>query len=568
MSKYTLGLDFGTNSCRCLVVDISRGREVASEVFEYPSGVLGIITDAADPNLARQNPQDYIDGIRSVVLAAMVAAEAMDSGFSAENVIGIGVDTTGSTPIPVDVGGKALALCDEFYGNPNAMAWLWKDHTSTAEAAEITELAAKMHPEYIDKCGGIYSSEWFWAKVMRLKRVAPDVFGAAASFVECSDWIPALLTGNCNPLTLKRSVCTAGHKGLYCDEWGGWPSEEFLAELDSGLVKVRDSLGGEVLTADQPAGVLCDEWAGILGLPAGVAVAVGAMDAHLGAIGAGCREGTLVKILGTSTCDLMVGRSGDASIPGICGIVKGSVLPDYYGIEAGQSAVGDLFLWFVNNHVPESYGGSVGEKFANLEKRATEQSPGESGLLALDWNNGNRCVLVDQLLSGLLLGQSLHTEAHEIYRALIEATAFGALKIIKRVEWFGVPVDEVVCCGGLAEKNALLMQIYADVLGRPMKVSASDQTCALGAAMFGAVAAGKNAGGYAHIDEAQQALCGVRNEVYEPIHENVAVYAELYALYELLHDSFGIAEEMKDLGHVMKLLLEIRQRVRGKHVEG
>lgn len=562
MSKYSLGLDFGTNSCRCLVVDVSAGLEVASSVFEYPSGVQGIITDAADPNLARQNPQDYIDGIKSVVPSAMVAARMVDDDFCAEDVIGIGIDTTGSTPIPVDADGEALALCDEFAGNPNALAWLWKDHTSTAEAAEITELAAMIHPEYLDKCGGTYSSEWFWAKILRLKRVAPDVFDAAVSFVECSDWIPALLTGNRYPLTLKRSVCTAGHKGFYCDGWGGWPEVDFLAELDSGLVKVRDSLAGSVLTADKFAGTLCDEWAALLGLPAEVTVAVGAMDAHMGAVGAGCREGTLVKILGTSTCDLMVGRNGDEAIPGICGIVKGSVLPDYFGIEAGQSAVGDLFLWFVNNHVPESYGSSSGEKFANLEKRAAEQRPGESGLLALDWNNGNRCVLVDQLLSGLMLGQSLHTEAHEIYRALIEATAFGALTIIRRVEQFGVPVDEIVCCGGLAEKNPLLMQIYADVLGRTMKVSASDQTCALGAAMFGAVAAGKDVGGYADIDEAQRDLCRVRNVVYEPIAENVEVYSELYALYELLHDGFGVQDNSVSLGHVMKALLEIRRRVR------
>jgi len=562
MGKYSLGLDFGTNSCRCLVVDVSEGREIASSVFEYPSGVQGIITDATDPNLARQNPQDYIDGIKSVVRSAMAATRLVDDGFRSEDVIGIGEDTTGSTPIPVDVDGEALALCDEFAGNPNAMAWLWKDHTSTAEAAEITKLAAEMHPEYLDKCGGTYSSEWFWAKVLRLKRVAPDVFDVAASFVECSDWIPALLTGNRDPLLLKRSVCTAGHKGFYCDEWGGWPSEEFLAELDSGLVKVRDSLAGPVQTADKSAGTLCDEWAGLLGLPAEVVVAVGAMDAHMGAVGAGCSEGTLVKILGTSTCDLMVGRSGDESIPGICGIVKGSVLPDYFGIEAGQSAVGDLFLWFVNNHVPESYGSSVGDKFSNLEKRAAEQRPGESGLLALDWNNGNRCVLVDQLLSGLMLGQSLHTEAHEIYRALIEATAFGALTIVRRVEQFGVPVNEIICCGGLAEKNALLMQIYADVLGKPMKVSASNQTCALGAAMFGAVVAGKDVGGYSDVDEAQQALCRVRDVVYEPIAKNVAVYKELYTLYESLHDGFGIKDNSVSLGLVMKELLGIRRRER------
>jgi L-ribulokinase len=564
MSKYAIGLDYGTTSCRCVIVDIANGRELATQVFDFPSGEAGILLDPKDPNVARQDPQDYIDGTLAAVTGAITTSLNSDPGFSASNIIGIGIDTTGSTPIPVDAEGTPLGLLPEFKDNLNAMAWLWKDHTGHEEAAAITALAEKERPQYLAKCGGTYSSEWFWSKIWRCKKVAPEVFDAAHSFVEHCDYMPALLAGETNPETLARGICAAGHKAMYCDEWGGLPDAEFLAQLDPALADLRARLYDKAITADQLAGRLCENWARQLGLRPGIAISVGAFDAHLGAVGSGIGEGTLVKILGTSTCDMMVKPESSSlqDIPGVCGIVNGSVLPGHHGIEAGQSAVGDIFLWFVNHLVPSSYGSTQAEKFENLANAAQSLSPGEHGLLALDWNNGNRCVLVDVRLSGLILGQTLHTEAHEIYRALIEATAFGALAIIERIEEYGVPVTEVVNCGGLAVKNSLLMQIYADITNRPMKIARSDQACALGAALCGSVAAGEEAGGYANVAAAQAAMCGLRDEVYEPDPGNHAVYRELYELYCQLHDAFGTTGWSGHLDHVMKGLISIRERQR------
>ncbi len=563
MKRYAIGLDFGTNSCRSLIVDVTDGRELASHVSDYPSGQEGIWLDPKDPNVARQDPADYLIGMKEAVRDAVKQAGNADPGFSPEAVVGIGIDTTGSSPMPVDREGTPLAMLPEFAGNLDAMVWLWKDHSSHAEAAEITALAQKMRPEYLAKIGGIYSSEWFWSKILHGKRTAPEVFEAAHSFVEICDYLPAVLTGETRPGRIKRSVCAAGHKAMYNAQWDGLPDREFLAALDSEMADLRDRLYDEAVPSDRLAGPLSDEWAGKLGLSPGIAVAVGAFDAHMGGVGAGIKQGTLVKILGTSTCDIMVSprQAGLADIPGVCGIVDGSVLPEYYGIEAGQSAVGDIFLWFVNHLVPDKYGTSADEKFKNLEIAAAGQKPGEHGLLALDWNNGNRTILVDVRLSGLLLGQTLHTEAHEIYRALIEATAFGALAIVNRIEEYGTGVREIVNCGGLASKNPFLMQIYADILGRPMKVSRSDQTPALGAAIFGAVAAGPDKSGYSSVEEAQAAMTGIR-EVFEPDMDNHAVYAEMYRLYRQLHDAFGTAGWSGSMANVMKDLIAIRERQR------
>ena len=556
-SQFSLGIDYGTNSCRALLVDLANGNELATAVFPYPSGEHGILLDPGDPHVARQNPQDYLDGLVATITSVVAQARAADPDFDVGRIVGIGVDTTGSTPIPVNSAGTPLALTPEFRGNLDASVWLWKDHTAHAEAAEITALAARTHPEYLAKCGGIYSSEWWWSKILRLARVAPEVFSAAHSFVEHCDWIPAVLTGTTAPEQIKRSVCAAGHKAMFHPSWGGLPCAEFLAELHPSLGPLRSRLFNTAHSADQPAGRLTAEWARKLGLPEGLTVTVGAFDAHLGAVGAGIGEGTLVKILGTSTCDLMVAPTTRAlpDIPGLCGIVEGSVLPGYFGLEAGQSAVGDIFLWFVNHLVPDSYGATVDAKFITMEKALAAMKPGSTGLMALDWNNGNRTVLVDTRLTGLLLGQTLHTEAHEIYRALIEATAFGALTIINRLEEYGVAVAEVVTTGGLAVKNAALMQIYADVLNRPMKISRSDQTCALGAALCAAVAAGA----FPDIASAQKTLCGLRPTIYQPQPAAVAVYRELYALYRTLHDAFGTREWSGQLSHVMKRLLELRQ---------
>ncbi len=563
MAKYSIGLDFGTNSCRSLIVNIKNGEEIASHVFNYPSGETGIIVDPKNPNLARQNPADYIESIHATINEAVKKAKKSNSDFSVDKIIGIGVDTTGSSPVPVDKNGQPLCFSEKFKDDPSAMVWLWKDHTGHEEAAKITELAAKIRPQYLAKIGGVYSSEWFWSKILHLQRENPRVFYAAYSFVEICDWIPALLIGDTNPDKTKRSICAAGHKAMYNDSWGGLPDEEFLNLLSPELGKLRNNLYQQAFSAEERIGYLSEEWAEKLGLSAKVSVAVGAFDAHMGAVGAGVTTGTLVKILGTSTCDVMVWPNDKklSDIPGVCGIVNGSVMGGYYGIEAGQSAVGDIFLWFVNHLVPGKYGKSQEEKFKNLEMEAGKLSPGESGLLALDWNNGNRTILVDVRLTGLMLGQTLHTEPHEIYRALVEATAFGALAIIDRIESNGVKINDIVNCGGLAVKNSLLMQIYADITGRPMKVSRSEQTPALGAAMFGAISAGKETSGYHSILDAQKAMTGV-SKVYKPIEENHKIYQKLYKLYMQLHDGFGTKNGSGHMYNVMKDLLEIRDNVR------
>ncbi len=560
MSRYAIGLDYGTNSCRSLLVDINTGEEMGSVVFPYPSGTLGILTDPADPNVARQNPQDYLDGMLTIITGALAQAKESNPDFDASEVIGIGIDTTGSTVIPVDESGIPLALKEEFKDNLNACVWLWKDHTAHQEAAEITEKASADRPHYLAKCGGTYSSEWWWSKIWRCLNIDRNVFNAAYSWVEHCDWLPAVLTGNDKPSEVKRSVCAAGHKAMYCEEWGGLPDKEFLASLDPALGDLRDRLYDKADTSLAQAGKLTSEWAEKLGLSEGIPVAVGAFDAHHGAVGSGGKAGTLVKILGTSTCDITVlpnsAKLGD--VPGVCGVVDGSVLPDHYGIEAGQSAVGDIFLWYVNHLVPDSYGVSQDEKFIEMERRMSGHKPGETGLMALDWNNGNRTILTDVRLSGMILGQTLHTEAHEIYRALIEATAFGALTIINRMEEYGIKINEVVTTGGLAVKNATLMQIYADILGRPLRVAASDQTCALGAAIFGAAC-----GGEVTVAEVQANCCKMRDVEYQPIPDNRKLYADLYQIYKTLHDAFGTDDWSGSLGQVMKSLIEIRQRQRG-----
>ena len=565
MSAYVIGLDFGTNSCRSLVVDCANGRELATHVFPYVSGVAGVILDNSDPNLARQNPADYIPGIQISIIEALRKAGDTVATFSPDRVIGIGVDTTGSSPMPVDQAGNPLCFNEGLKENPAALVWLWKDHTSYAEAAHITNIAARMRSHYLEKVGGVYSSEWFWSKILHCKNEAPDVFDAAYSWVEVCDWIPALLTGKMDPRRMKRSICAAGHKAMFSKEWGGLPDKEFLEALSPGLGSLRDRLYSRGHTADEEVGTLSREWAGKLGLRENVAVAVGAIDAHMGAVGAGIETGTLVKILGTSTCDIMIQPTDKplADIPGVCGIVNGSVKKGYFGIEAGQSAVGDIFLWFVNALVPEKYGSTTEEKFKNLQHAASPLIPGESGLLALDWNNGNRTVLVDVRLTGVLLGQTLHTQAHEIYRALVEATAFGALRIIDRIEEYGVPVRQIVNCGGLASRNPMLMQIYADVTGRPMKISRSEQTPALGAAMFGAVAAGKESGGFSTIEEAQRAMAGI-DKTFTPNPKNHRIYRSLYALYCQLHDAFGTKDWNGSMHNVMKDLLVLRDSVRKK----
>jgi L-ribulokinase len=553
--KYTIGLDYGTNSVRALIVNVANGAEIAAAVWTYAHGTQGVVL-ARDPNLARQHPADYLEGAETTIKQALATAKKNVKGFSPAQVIGIGVDTTGSTPLPVDKEGQPLVFQKKFANNPAALAWLWKDHTSVNEAVEITALAKEIRPQYLAKCGGIYSSEWFWSKLLHCLRTAPAVFNAAHSWVELSDFVPASLTGTEHPDQLIAGVCAAGHKAMWNAKWEGYPDTEFLTKLDPKLAQLRSRLTPRVHTIDRAVGGLTEVWAKKTGLTAGIPVAVGAFDCHLGAVGSGVTPGTLVKIIGTSTCDISVRENTAelADVPGVCGIVDGSVLPGYFGIEAGQSAVGDLFNWWVNYIQPH------GEKLSHrkLDEEALKLQPGESGLLALDWNNGNRTILVDQRLTGLMVGQTLYSTPAEVYRALVEATAFGALTIINRMEEYGVKISQIVNCGGIADKSPLTMQIYADVTGRPMKLSRSAQTCALGSAIAAAVIAG------AHKDyaAAQKKMTGLKPIVYKPNAKNHAVYKEIYALYKELHDAFGTQDWNGNLYGVMKKLIEIRSRVR------
>jgi L-ribulokinase len=547
---FTIGVDFGTNSVRALIVRSSDGAEYGSRVVNYPSGAQGVLLDPMDGQLARQHPGDYIFGLEQSIRGTLAEASAKRD-FDASQVVGIGLDSTGSSPLPVDEKNRPLAFSERWKEELSAQCWLWKDHTAWREAAKITDLAGRLRPQFIAKCGGVYSSEWFWAKIWRCLTVAPHTFEAAHSWVELADWAPSLLAGITDPRVIRRGVCAAGHKALYSDDWGGLPDKEFLGALDPRLADLRDRLYQKAYDAAEPAGSLCFEWAEKLGLRTGIPIAIGEFDVHYGAIGCGVSEGTLVKVIGTSTCDCAVvsAEKRVADIPGICGIVKGAILPGYFGIEAGQSAVGDIFRWWI-----EGVCGGDSQLHERLSAEAARQKPGQAGLLALDWNNGNRTILVDQLLSGLLIGQDLYTTRADIYRALIEATAFGARAIIERLEEYGVPIDKVVCAGGIAEKNPLLMQIYADVTGCAMHVAGSGQTCALGSAIAAAVLAG------AHPDfpTAQAAMTSLKPGHYEPMQDNRKVYDRLYALYRDLHDSFGGLTKSADLADVMKTLIEIK----------
>ena len=484
---FTLGVDFGTNSVRALVVRCSDGAEYGSRVVDYPSGAQGVLLDPKDGLLARQHPGDYLFGLEESINGALAEA-GRKPDFDPSRVIGIGVDSTGSSPIPVDDRNQPLALNAEWKDDLNAQCWLWKDHTSWREAAKITELSAKLRPQYIAKCGGVYSSEWFWAKLWHCLNVAPETFGAAFSWVELADWIPSVLAGVADPRLVKRGRLRRRSQGSLFRRLGRPAGQGIPGSARPAPGRTSRPALQKAYDASEPAGSLCSEWATKLGLAAGIPIAIGEFDVHYGAIGCGVREGTLVKVIGTSTCDCAVvsAEKPIADIPGICGIVKGAILPGFFGIEAGQSAVGDIFKWWV-----EVVLGGDAALHAELTAEAAKQRPGQAGLLGLDWNNGNRTILVDQRLTGLLLGQDLYTTRADIYRALIEATAFGARAIIERLQQYGVPTDEVVCTGGIAEKNPLLMQIYADVTGCVMQVAGSSQTCALGSAIAAAVLAGR-----------------------------------------------------------------------------
>jgi L-ribulokinase len=547
---YTIGIDYGTNSVRAIVADCENGAILGSGVFDYPHGDKGVVGDPVDANVARQHPQDYLDGLKYTVTTALAEA-----GIAPSAIKGIGVDATASTPIPVDASGMPLAFLPMFGKNSDAYAWLWKDHTSHAEALEITDAAKSSHPEYLAACGGAYSSEWYWAKLLHCSRVAPDVFEAAASWTELPDWIPAVLTGTQAPEQVKRCSCAAGHKGMFSPEWGGYPAEDFIASFDNGVLsKVRKTLKDEASNIGDSVGVLCAEWAVELGLSEGIPVAAGIIDAHAGAVGSGISPGTMVKIIGTSTCDIAVASFENElpDIPGICGIAHESVLPGCYGLEAGQPAVGDIFNWYVHKMEP-----GCGMNHEDLNVEGVALKSGESGLLALDWNNGNRSLLTDPNLTGMILGLSLHTTPAEIFRALVEATAFGARMIIERYKEYGVPIERVINCGGISTKSPMTMQIYADVLGCTMEVSDNSQSCALGAAMAGAVVGGV----FRDFGKATEAMTSLSDIVYEPIPENQAVYDRLFVLYKQLHDLFGTKEYAENQFDLMKELIAIREEV-------
>jgi L-ribulokinase len=531
MAKYTIGLDYGSDSVRSLIVNVETGEEVASVVFEYPRWKKGEYCDAPN-NQFRQHPKDYLEGLEYTIVEALKQAPA----GVAENVVGISVDTTGSTPVAVDEKGTPLALTPGFEENPNAMFVLWKDHTEVKEAAEINELAKKSDIDFTKYEGGIYSSEWFWAKLLHVTREDAGVYRAAYSWVEHCDWIPAVLTGNTNPKTLKRSRCAAGHKAMWHEAFGGLPSEEFLTQLDPMLSGLKDRLFKETFTCDVSAGTLSEEWAKKLGLSTNVVIGVGAFDAHLGAVGA---------------CDMLIApleEVGDKLVSGICGQVDGSIVPGMLGLEAGQSAFGDIYAWFrrliewpMQNILAESdlidedtkkklIDETSGKVIAKLSQEAEKIPIAESGIVALDWMNGRRTPDANQALKGAIIGLNLGSDAPRIFRALVEATAFGSKAINDRFISEGIRIDGVIALGGVAKKSKLVMQIVADVLDMPIKVARSEQACALGTAMAAAVAAGV----YENLGEAQAKMGGGFEMEYHPIPENVEKYKDLYEKYNRL----------------------------------
>ena len=540
---YIIGLDYGTDSARAVVVNAENGEIIASSVKNYPRWSKGLYCNPAI-NQYRQHPQDYIDVLEATVKEALATCPDTVAG----QVVGLAFDTTGSTPALTDDTGTPLAMLPEFEANPNAMFVLWKDHTAVQEAAEINKLCKEWAIDYTAYEGGIYSSEWFWAKALYLLRKEASLREKAYSIIECCEWLPALLTGVTASKDVVRSRCANGHKSLWHESWGGLPSEEFLTTLDPLLKGFRNRLFEKTDTADKPVGHLSPEWASRLGLSTNVVVAGGALDCHFGAVGAGITPNTLVRIIGTSTCDVMVAdydTIGQKRIKGICGQVDGSVIPGMIGLEAGQSAFGDIYAWFkrvlefpLKNILAEStlVDEATKEQLINeacdkiipmLTEEAQKIPLGESAVLATDWMNGRRTPDANQLLTGTIDGLTLGTTAPHIYRALVEATAFGSLAIVERFISEGIRIDNVIGIGGIALKSPFVMQTLSDVLNMPIKVCQSDQACALGAAMFAATAAGI----YKNVEEAQKAMSsGFANE-YTPNKENAKRYREIYRKY-------------------------------------
>ncbi|MBB5325420.1 L-ribulokinase [Anoxybacillus tepidamans] len=551
--KYVIGIDYGTESGRAVLVDLE-GNEIADHVTPYPHGVIDEVLPESnvklEPDWALQHPRDYIE-----VLATAVPAVLQKSGVNPTDVIGIGIDFTACTMLPVDAFGEPLCFKPDLKHRPHSWVKLWKHHAAQDEANLINEIAAERGETFLPRYGGKISSEWMIAKVWQILNEAPDIYEQTDLFLEATDWVVFKMTGN-----IVRNSCTAGYKSIWHKQ-EGYPSKEFFRALDPRLENLTETkLRGDIVPLGTKAGELTNEMAAMMRLLPGTAVAVGNVDAHAAVPGVGVVEpGKLVMAMGTSICHMLLGME-EKRVEGMCGVVEDGIIPGYLGYEAGQSAVGDIFAWYVEQGVP-AYVKEAAKKEGIgihewLEKRAAAYKPGETGLLALDWWNGNRSVLVDTDLTGLMIGYTLLTKPEEIYRALLEATAFGTRKIIDAFVESGVKVEELYACGGLPQKNKLLMQIYADVTNRPIKVAASKQTPAVGAAMFAAVAAGKENGGYESIVEAAKKMGKVRDEVFKPIRENVAIYEQLYQEYVKLHDYFG-----RGGNNVMKRLKSIKENV-------
>jgi L-ribulokinase len=554
--RYTVGIDFGSESGRVVIVDVADGRELATAVSAYSNGVITTHLPPPfahvelEPEWALQDPDDYLR-----VLSEAVPEALSQAAISADDVIGVGIDFTSCTMLPTTADGTPLCCLDDLRSEPHAWVKLWKHHAAQPEADRINALAAERCERWLSRYGGKISSEWFFAKTLQILDEAPAVYQRADRLIEAADWIVWQLTG-----VETRNNCTAGYKAIWSPE-SGFPAPDFFAELDPRLENVVDKLSRTISFLGERAGLLSERAAAMTGLPAGTPVAVANVDAHVSVPAVGVSDpGTMVIIMGTSNCHVLLGDRL-AMVEGMCGVLEDGVIPGLYGYEAGQSGVGDIFSWFAERAVPDSYLAAALRRGTNvhaiLEEEAATLAPGESGLLALDWWNGNRSILVDTELSGVVVGLTLATRAPDIYRALLEATAFGTRKIIDSFELSGVPVTSIVACGGLPQRNDLLMQIYADVTGREFSVAASTQVPALGAAIFAAVAAGPESGGYASIVEASKRMAPPELRRFRPVAEHHAVYSELYREYSRLHDAFG-----RDDDSVVKQLWRIRRAAR------
>ncbi|MNW37312.1 Ribulokinase [compost metagenome] len=551
-TKYTIGVDYGTQSGRAVLVDLSNGREVADHVTPYPHHVIDErLPDSGiklEHDWALQHPDDYLE-----VLRRSVPAVIAQSGIDAADVIGIGIDFTACTMLPIDEQGEPLCFNSEYIHNPHSWVKLWKHHAAQPEADKINKIAAERGEAFLPRYGGKISSEWMIAKVWQILDEAPEIYERADMFLEATDWVISQMTGS-----IVRNSCTAGYKAIWHKQ-EGYPGKEYFKALDPRLEDLTETkLRGDVISLGSNAGGLTDKMAEMMGLTSGIAVAVGNVDAHAAVPAVGVvTPGKLVMAMGTSICHMLLGTE-EKQVEGMCGVVEDGIIPGLYGYEAGQSAVGDIFEWYVEESLP----GYVKEEAAKegigvhqwLEKEASAFKPGQTGLLALDWWNGNRSVLVDTDLTGMILGMTLLTKPQEVYRTLLEATAFGTRKIVDAFHSNGVTVDALYACGGLPQKNRLLMQIYADVTNREIFVADSKQTPALGAAMFAAVAAGEAAGGYDTIIDAAEKMARVKEETFKPIPENVELYDRLYKEYSKLHDYFGRGEN-----DVMKRLKSIKK---------